>query len=105
MGKAGPAIVIIMAFGLQGCAGAVIYGESRKVSREVLSPIVAAELPASEPVAATDCILKGMTVTEVLSLPNSTAGRQPGALAALVREVALRPGVPDCLAAAPAVAG
>lgn len=104
MRKAGLAIVA-MAFGLQGCAGALVYGESRKVSREVLAPVVAAELPGSATVAATDCILKGMTVVEVLSLPNSTAGNQPDALRDLVREVALRPGVGACLAAAPAVAG
>ncbi len=104
MGKTG-LLVVVMAFGLQGCAGAVIYGESRKVSREVLSPVVAAELPAYEAAAATDCVLKGMTVTEVLSLPNSTAGNQPEALRGLVREVSQRAGVPECLAAAPAVAG
>ena len=104
MRKAGLATVVA-AFALQGCAGAAIYGESRKVSREVLSPVVAAELPAYAAEAATDCILKGMTVTEVLALPNSTAGNQPAALTALVAEVALRDGVPACLAAAPAAQG
>lgn len=104
MRKAG-LVIVVAAFGLQGCAGAVIYGESRKVSREVLSPVVAVGLPAYQTDAATDCILKGMTVAEVLSLPNSTAGNEPAALQALVAEVALREGVPACLAAAPVVAG
>ena len=104
MGRAWLAIAG-MAFGLQGCAGAVIYGESRKVSREVISPVVAAEQPGIDTAEATTCILKGMTVGETLSLPNSTAGNQPGALRALVREVSGRPGVGDCLAAAPRVAG
>jgi len=104
MRKVGLAIVV-MAFGLQGCAGAVVYGESRKVSRNVLGPVVAVELPTVETAMATDCIIKGMTVVEVLSLPNSTAGNQPDALRDLVREVATRQGVGECLAAAPQVAG
>lgn len=98
-------VIVAAAFGLQGCAGAVIYGESRKVSREVLSPVVAAELPAFATEAAMDCIIKGMTVAEVLSLPNSSSGNEPAALQALVADVALRDGVAACLAAAPAVAG
>ena len=104
MGKAGLAVVV-MAFGLQGCAGAVVYGESRKVSREVISPVVAVEQPGLETEAATTCILKGMTVTEVLSLPNSAAGKEPAALQGLVREVSVRAGVAECLAAVPGVAG
>jgi hypothetical protein len=104
MRKSGLAI-IVMAFTLQGCAGAIIYGESRKVSRDVLAPVVAAELPDNDTAAATTCILKGMTVAEVLSLPNSTAGKKPEALSALVRDVAMRDGVGACLAAAPRIAG
>lgn len=98
-------IVAVAAFGLQGCAGAIVYGESRKVSREVLSPVVAEQQPGLETEAATTCILKGMTVGEVLSLPNSTAGNEPAALSGLVTEVTARPGVADCLAAVPKVAG
>ncbi len=104
MVRAGMAIAV-MAFGLQGCAGAVVYGESRKVSREILSPVVAAEQPGVETEAATTCILKGMTVGEVLSLPNSSDGNQPEVLRGLVRDVGARPGVGECLAAAPKVAG
>jgi len=99
MGKAGLAIVV-MAFGLQGCAGAVIYGESRKVNRGALTPVVAAEYPDLATEAATDCIVKGMTVAETLSLPNSDTGNTTNALVGLVREVAARPGVADCLTAA-----
>lgn len=95
----------VLAFVLQGCAGAVVYGESRKVSREVLAPVVALEQPDADTEAATTCILKGMTVSEVLALPNSTAGNEPAALRGLVQEVAARPGVAACLAAAPRVAG
>lgn len=101
MGKAGFAIVV-MAFGLQGCAGAIVYGESRKVNREALTPVVTAEYPDLAADAATDCIVKGMTVGETLSLPNS--GTAPEALVSLVRQVATRPGVGDCLAAAGKVA-
>lgn len=102
--KAGLAIAV-MAFGLQGCAGALVYGESRKVSREALAPTVAAAMPDIDTAAATDCIIKGMTVVEVLALPNSTSGNQPEALSGMVQEVTTRPGVDTCLAAAPKVAG
>lgn len=97
--------VAVMAFGLQGCAGAIVYGESRKVSREALAPTVAAAMPGMDTAAATDCIIKGMTVVEVLALPNSTTGNQPEALSGMVAEVSTRPGVDACLAAVPRVAG
>jgi len=91
---------------LQGCGpAAVVYGESRKVSRQIIAPIIAEDLPgmANEPAAT--CILKGMTVSEVLSLPNSAMAQQTESLRGFVRQVAVRPGVADCLAIVPKVAG
>lgn len=97
--------IVVIAFGLQGCAGALVYGESRKVTGDVLAPAVALELPALAQEPATTCIIKGMTVVEVLQLPNSARAKDAAQMRALVREVAARPGVAECLTAAGPVAG
>ena len=92
--------VLAMSFGLQGCAGAIVYGESRNVTKDVLAPAVALEQPNLPQEAAVTCILKGMTVVEVLQLPNSARAKEMEQVRAFVREVAVREGVPECLAAA-----
>ncbi len=84
---------------VQGCAPAtIIYGESRKVSRSMIAPVMVETAPTAANEAATTCILKGMTVAEVISLPNSAMGKQPDTLRGFVGEVATRPGVGDCIA-------
>ncbi len=94
------------AVSVQGCAPAtIVYGESRKVSRELIAPVMAEDQPGVENDAATTCILKGMTVGEVLSLPNSEMAKQPDTLRGFVRGVAVRPGVGDCLATSSKAAG
>jgi len=97
---------VALAVLLQGCGpAALVYGESRKVNRGIIAPIMTEDRPgvANEP--ATTCILKGMTVSEVLSLPNSAMAKEPDTLRGFVRQVAVRPGVAECLATAPKVAG
>ncbi|GEM_PF-1905359 len=97
---------LVAALVLSGCAPAtLVYGESRKVSKGLIAPIMAAERPGAANEAATICVLKGMTVGEVLSLPNSKMAEQPEALRGFVLQVAARPGVGDCLAAAEKGAG
>lgn len=98
-------VVVVMAFSVQGCAGALVYGESRKVTGNVLAPAVALVHPTVPQEAATTCIIKGMTVVEVLQLPNSARAKDAAEVQALVQEVSGRPGVADCLAAAGTVAG
>jgi len=90
---------------LSGCAPALlIYGEGRRSSKESIMPIMATEKPDLAPDGSSTCIIKGMTVSEVVRLPNSKTVQRPDTLRTLVQEVMTRPGVADCLAAAPKAA-
>lgn len=84
---------------VSGCAP-IIYGESRKVNKEAIVPVMAVERPDVPQDAAATCILQGMTVTEVLTTPNSPMVRDSAAMGVFVRDVMLRPGVAACLDAA-----
>lgn len=96
------AALLLAAWSMSGCAGAVIYGESRKVTREAVMPFMAAEAPGRDPEGASQCVIKGMTAVEVLSLPNSSTIQAEAEFGAVVREVMARPGVAACIAAVPA---
>lgn len=98
-------IVALAAWSLSGCAGAVIYGESRKVIRDAARPIVAAELPGRDADAASLCFAKGLTASEVLSLPNSDTVTSTASLTPFVRTVLARPDVAACIATVPVSTG
>lgn len=95
-------IMTLAAWSLSGCAGAIIYGESRKVTREAVRPIVAEAMPGVDADAASLCVIKGMTAGEVLSLPNSNTIKATDTFAPVVRGVMARPDVATCLATVPA---
>lgn len=100
------ALLLLAVLMQSGCVvGGAIYAESRKVTREGLAPAVARAAPEAENEAATTCILKGLTQVEIVGLPNSGRLDDPARADALVREVLARPGVSDCIAAAPRAAG
>ena len=88
-----------------GCVGAAIYGESRRVTREGIAAPLAVMMPDTDNAAATDCAMKGLTQGEIVSLPNSGTLDDPARAQAFVKGVMARPGVGDCLATAPKVAG
>jgi len=97
-------ILALAAWSLSGCAGAVIYGESRKVTREAVRPIIAEAMPGRDADAASLCVVKGMTPGEVLSLPNSDTIKATESFAPVVRGIMARPDVAACLATVPASA-
>lgn len=100
MGKA-LALLGLASVLLAGCGpAAAVYGESRKVTKELLAPVMAADRPGIPADAATTCLVKGMTTGEVLKLPNSAMAKDAGQLAAFAGQVVARPGVSECLAAA-----
>lgn len=101
----------VMMFGLiavmsqSGCVGAAIYGESRKVTREGIAAPLATMMPGTDNAAATTCVMKGLSQMEIVSLPNSGTLDDPAKAESFVKGAMARPGVGDCLAAAPKVAG
>lgn len=105
--KLRPAIVILLlaATTLQGCgAGAfIVYDGSRKASRDVVGRIMVEKTPDLPSDAAADCVIKGMTYAEVISLGTSDTRRVLPEYTAKVEEVLVRDGVPACLAALPKV--
>lgn len=100
------ALLLLAVLMQSGCVvGGAIYAESRKVTREGISAAVARAAPEAENDTATTCVLKGLTQGEIIGLPNSGKLDDPARADALVREVLARPGVSDCVAAAPRTAG
>jgi hypothetical protein len=99
------ALLILAVLSQSGCVGAAIYGESRKVTREGIAAPLATMMPETENRAATDCVMKGLSQGEIISLPNSGTLDDPARAEAFVSGAMARPGVGACLAAAPKVAG
>jgi len=86
-----------------GCAGAAIYAESRKVTREGITPPLATLAPGIATDAAAACVMQGLTQGEILSLPNSGTLDDPDRAKTFVAGVVARPGVAACLASVPKV--
>ncbi len=95
----GKVLLLLAVLAQSGCAAAV-YAESRKVTREGITPPLATLAPGVPTDAASDCAMKGLTQGELLSLPNSgTLDGGPKA-DAFVAGLVARPKVVACLAAA-----
>jgi hypothetical protein len=95
------AATIASAMLLSGCAPAVlIYHETRKVSKERTIAILAETVPEADREIQAECIMKGMTYGEVLGMGNSDPVRALPQHRALIAEVAKRPAVVECVAAA-----
>lgn len=89
---------------LSACApAALVYAESRNVSRVAIVPLMAELAPGKEAGAAADCAIKGMTYGEVLALPNTNALKDPADLRARLVPILARPAAQECLAAVPTV--
>lgn len=87
-----------------GCAGALVYAESRKVTREGIIPPLATLAPGVPTEGAADCVMKGLTQGEVISLPNSGTLDDPSRASAFVQGVLARPDVGACVANLPKTA-
>lgn len=97
-------ILLLAAALMQSGCAAAIYAESRKVTRAGISQPLPVLLPGVATTAAADCVMRGLTQVEALSLPNSgTLDAGPRAQA-FVAEVLARPGVAACVAALPRIA-
>lgn len=97
-------VLLVAAFAQSGCAVA-IYGESRKVTRAGITPVLARLLPAVPTEGAADCVMKSLTQIELVSLPNSGTFENPARAEAFVKGALVRPGVGACIAALPKAAG
>lgn len=87
-----------------GCVGAAIYAESRKVTRDGVAAALVTMMPETETRAATSCVMKGLRQTEILGLANSGTFDDPVRAEGFVSGAMARPGVGECLVAAPKVA-
>lgn len=85
---------------LSGCAPGLIYAESRRSSKATVGATMAAQRPGLLPKAGGECLIKGMTLAEILILPNSPMAKKPAELDHFVTGVSARPGVSACLEAA-----
>ncbi len=98
-------LLMIAVMSQSGCVGAAIYAESRNVTRQGVAAPLATMMPETDNKAATDCVMKGLTQGEIIGLPNSGTLDDPARAEAFVSGAMARPGVGECLAAAPKVAG
>lgn len=87
-----------------GC-GAAIYAESRKVTREGITPPLASIAPGAPTEPAATCVMRGLSQVEIMALPNSGTLDDPARAEALVRDVTARPEVAECIDALPRAPG
>ncbi|MGQ0564693.1 MAG: hypothetical protein ACT4OK_06440 [Gemmobacter sp.] len=97
-------LLLVAAMAQTGCAAA-IYAESRKVTREGITPPLATLAPGVQTEAAATCVMKGLSQVELLELPNSGTLDDAARAEAFVTSVLARPGVAACIAAAPRTTG
>lgn len=93
-------LLLLAAFAQSSCAVA-IYGESRKVTREGITPPMATLAPGLPTDGAADCVMKSLTQAEIMTLPNSGTLDDPARAEAFAKDALARPGVAACLAALP----
>jgi hypothetical protein len=88
---------------LPGCGAGVlvVYDGSRQASQEVIGQILAETMPGLNQDEAANCIIKGMTVREVITLGTGDSTGPSQAYRTKVEEVRLRRGVNECLATVP----
>lgn len=96
-------LLLAAALAQSGCAVA-IYGESRKVTRDGITPPLATLLPGVPTDGAADCVMKSLTQVELVSLPNSGTFEDPARAETFVKSLLARPGVGACVAALPKAA-
>ncbi len=95
--------LVLAVLSQSGCAAA-IYAESRNVTRAGITPPLATLMPAVPTDPAADCVMRGLTQGELLSLPNSGTLDDPAKAETFVKGVMARPKVVTCVGAIPKVA-
>jgi hypothetical protein len=88
---------------LPGCGAGVlvVYDGSRQASREVIGQVLAETTPGISRDEAANCIIRGMTVREVITLGTSDSTRPTKAYRTKIAEVRTREGVNECLSTVP----
>lgn len=95
-------LAICTATTFSGCApGVILYHGSRTNSKPMIEKVIAESHPKLESDAASECVIKAMTVGEVLKLGTSDTTVITADDKASVLGFAARPVAAECLAALP----
>lgn len=95
------AMMLSAAVYLSGCGGLIIYDGSRNQSKDVFGRAMAERNPELDSEAAATCVVKGMSVQEVVTLGVSDVRVVTAKTKAQLEEVLQRPDVAACIAALP----